>query len=137
MNIKTLISAIFLFIAIGLYAGSTLRAPAYPLITIDPYTNIWSMSDTLYADVTRHWTGAEHPLKGVLTVDGVGYRFMGTDFINMEMLAPVFMHRNGTNGVRNILYQLPILIGSCLIMMIRRGVKELVLSQLKTPEGSL
>ena len=51
MNIKTLISAIFLFIAIGLYAGSTLRAPAYPLITIDPYTNIWSMSDTLYADV--------------------------------------------------------------------------------------
>lgn len=88
MNIKTLISAIFLFIAIGLYAGSTLRAPAYPLITIDPYTNIWSMSDTLYADVTRHWTGAEHPLKGVLTVDGVGYRFMGTDFINMEMLAP-------------------------------------------------
>ncbi len=88
MTLKTLLSATLLFTATGLRAGSGMRAPAYPLITIDPYTNIWSMSDTLYSDATRHWTGAEHPIKGVLTVDGVGYRFMGTDFITARMLAP-------------------------------------------------
>ncbi len=88
MTLKTLLSATLLFSATGLRAGSGMRAPAYPLITIDPYTNIWSMSDTLYSDATRHWTGAEHPIKGVLTVDGVGYRFMGTDFITARMLAP-------------------------------------------------
>jgi len=88
MNLKSLLSATLLFAATGLRAGGAMRAPAYPLVTIDPYTNIWSMSDTLYSDATRHWTGAEHPIKGVLTVDGVGYRFMGTDFITAEMLAP-------------------------------------------------
>ena len=88
MILKSLLSATFLFTAASLCTGSVLRAPAYPLITIDPYTNIWSMTDTLYSDATRHWTGVEHPIKGVLTVDGVGYRFMGTDFISFEMLAP-------------------------------------------------
>ena len=88
MTLKSLLTATFLLTATGLCAGSVLRAPAYPLVTIDPYTNIWSMSDTLYSDATRHWTGAEHPIKGVLTVDGVNYRFLGTDFITKEMLAP-------------------------------------------------
>lgn len=88
MTIKTLISAAMILSATGLCAGGTLRAPAYPLVTIDPYTNIWSMTDTLYSDATRHWTGAEHPLVGVLTVDGTEYRFMGTDFITMQPVAP-------------------------------------------------
>ncbi|MBR5035263.1 MAG: DUF4965 domain-containing protein [Bacteroidales bacterium] len=56
---------------------NTLRAPAYPLITIDPYTNGWSMADHLYDDDVRHWTEKPFPLKGFLTVDGVQYRFMG------------------------------------------------------------
>lgn len=58
---------------------NNLRAPAYLLIAIDPSTNLWSMTDTLYADATRHWTGSEHPLLGVLTVDGTdgeGGRFV-------------------------------------------------------------
>lgn len=56
---------------------SGLRAPAYPLVTIDPYTSAWSFSDKLNEDEVRHWTGAKHPLAGRLDVDGVSYRFMG------------------------------------------------------------
>lgn len=59
--------------------AKTLRAPATPLITIDPYTSCWSMTDHLYDDATRHWTSAEMPLIGVLKVDGRDYRFMGKE----------------------------------------------------------
>ena len=58
---------------------SNLRASAYPLITIDPYISAWSHTDELYEDDVRHWTGTEHPLVGVLRVDGKCYRFMGKD----------------------------------------------------------
>jgi hypothetical protein len=58
---------------------SGLRAPAYPLITIDPYTSIWSFSDNLYDESVRHWTGTERTLLGVLKVDGKPYRFMGIE----------------------------------------------------------
>lgn len=34
-----------------------LRYPAFPLITVDPYFNIWSCADHLYDDVTWYWTG--------------------------------------------------------------------------------
>ena len=59
--------------------ASHFRAPAYPLITIDPYISAWSHTDKLYEDDVRHWTGTEHPLVGVLRVDGKCYRFMGKD----------------------------------------------------------
>ena len=59
--------------------ASHYRAPAYPLITIDPYISAWSHTDKLYEDDVRHWTGTEHPLVGVLRVDGKCYRFMGKD----------------------------------------------------------
>ena len=52
-----------------------LRAPSYPLVTIDPYTCAWSFSDHLNEDVVRHWTGKKHPLLGALRVDGKSYRF--------------------------------------------------------------
>lgn len=56
-----------------------MRAPSYPLISIDPYTSVWSSTDTLYTSNTVHWTNHEMPLTGVITVDGVSYRFMGLD----------------------------------------------------------
>ena len=59
--------------------ASHFRAPAYPLITIDPYISAWSHTDKLYEDDVSHWTGTEHPLVGVLRVDGKCYRFMGKD----------------------------------------------------------
>lgn len=54
-----------------------LRAPAYPLITVDPYFNVWSMSDTLCGDTTRHWTGKPNTILGSVNVDGTDYTFMG------------------------------------------------------------
>lgn len=51
--------------------------PALPLITCDPYFNIWSFSDELNEDFPRHWTGMQHPLTGLITVDGVEKVFMG------------------------------------------------------------
>lgn len=53
------------------------RAPAYPLLTVDPYLNVWSFSDRLTDDVPRHWTGQRQFMTGVLTVDKKFYRFMG------------------------------------------------------------
>ena len=68
--------------------ASELRAPAYPLVTIDPYTSAWSMTDKLYDDPVRHWTGAEFPLIGALKVDGVIYRFMGTEGPEFRPVVP-------------------------------------------------
>ncbi|MCD7969240.1 MAG: DUF4965 domain-containing protein [Alistipes sp.] len=63
---------------------SELRAPAYPLVTIDPYTSAWSMADNLYDESVKHWTGRDFPLIGVLKVDGEAYRFMGAENIPVE-----------------------------------------------------
>ncbi|TGE04808.1 glutaminase family protein [Hymenobacter fodinae] len=54
-----------------------LRPPAYPLITHDPFFSIWAFNDTLSAGPTRHWTGEEQNLEGVVRVDGQAYQFLG------------------------------------------------------------
>ncbi len=66
-----------------------LRAPAYPLITIDPYTSAWSMTDKLYHEPVKHWTGKDFPLIGAIRVDGNLYRFMGTEQTPMIPVAPM------------------------------------------------
>lgn len=67
---------------------NSLRAPAYPLVTIDPYTSAWSMQNHLYDGPVCHWTGKSFPLLGVLTVDGETYRFLGKEEPKFTTLIP-------------------------------------------------
>lgn len=56
---------------------NSFRPTAVPLMTTDPFFSIWSFSDHLATDHTRHWTGRRQSMCGVLRVDGQPFRFMG------------------------------------------------------------
>lgn len=53
------------------------RAGAIPLITHDPYFSIWSCSDKLNEDDSRHWSGIRQQIRGYITIDGVDHCFWG------------------------------------------------------------
>jgi len=73
---------------------SNLRAPAYPLISIDPYTNAWSFGNKLFERNVTHWTGKPFRLVGALRVNGETYRFMGTDNIQTKPIAGMSVYGN-------------------------------------------
>lgn len=50
--------------------SQTLRPPAVPLVTHDPYFSIWSEADHGYDTVTRHWTHAPNQLDLTVSVNG-------------------------------------------------------------------
>ncbi|MBQ8047268.1 MAG: DUF5127 domain-containing protein, partial [Prevotella sp.] len=72
------------------YKQTDLRVPSVPLVVNDPYFSIWSPYDELNEGDTRHWTNDEKPLEGLLRVDGVTYRFMGSESRKvLETVAPM------------------------------------------------
>lgn len=69
-----------------------MRAPSVPLITTDPFFDVWSPADCLTDADTVHWTNlssAERKIimRGTVTVDGMKYRFMGENEDGKEIPA--------------------------------------------------
>jgi hypothetical protein len=62
------------------------RPPAVPLVACDPYFSIWSTSDNLYSERTKHWTGANNGMLGLVKVDGKCFRILGLELSNIPGL---------------------------------------------------
>jgi len=86
-----------------------LRPPAVPLITHDPYFSVWSMSDSLADDRTKHWTGASHGMVGMVRIDEKPYRFMGLSYnplpapmrqVRLDVLPTRTVYEFEADGVR-------------------------------------
>ncbi len=74
-------------VTLSSFAQNT-KAPAFPLITHDPYFSIWSTTDKLNESPTKHWSGTDHSLMGVLKVDGEMFRFMGAKGLSYNNILP-------------------------------------------------
>lgn len=60
--------------------NNKLRAPAVPLVVINPDLSLWSFADKLTDDCVRHWSGSKNNLLGLIEVDNRLYRFMGVAY---------------------------------------------------------
>ena len=68
---------------------TTFRPPCVPLLVTDPYFSIWSSTDKLADSWTKHWTGENMALCGLVRVDGKTYRFSGTPDLNLPALEQI------------------------------------------------
>ncbi len=74
--------------------GQLRHLPAYPLITHDTYFSVWSFTDTLNTEDTRHWTGKPQPMNGIIHVDDTGYSFLGNNPVGVGPdTLPIRLHK--------------------------------------------
>lgn len=57
--------------------GSLRAQPAVPLVTLDPYISVWSLTDRLTDDWPKHWTNNSMGVSGMVRVDGKAFRWCG------------------------------------------------------------
>jgi hypothetical protein len=65
------------------------RPPAVPLVVHNPLFSIWSMSDKLTDDVTKHWTRHANSLDSLIRIDDQNFRLMGTQPAEVPALPQV------------------------------------------------
>lgn len=79
------------------------KAVSIPLVTHDPFFSIWSNTDKLYEEFPTHWCGEKQSIKGVITVDGKKYMFLGKkgplqpikqQYINLTATATEYVFEN-------------------------------------------
>ena len=76
-----------------------LRAPAYPLITIDPFFSVWSQANKLTDENTVHWTGRPNVISGIATIDGKDYRIISNADSSVPAMKQVSVDCNAFSTV--------------------------------------
>ena len=87
------------FVALLGAHANTLRPPAVPLVTSDPYFSIWSPGSQLAKTDTTHWTGASQHLVSLIRIDGHAYRLMGTQPADVPALAQTDLQVTPTRSI--------------------------------------
>jgi hypothetical protein len=80
-------------------AANTLRPPAVPVVTCDPYFSIWSPSDRLTDSDTTHWSGVRQALTSLVRIDEHAYRLMGVHPSNVTALPQVSVNVTATRTI--------------------------------------
>lgn len=100
-----IMKSVLFLLPLSLWAQAGLRPPATPLITHDPYFSLWSMTDELTADDTRHWTESPQPIGGILRVDGKPFRFIGVDADGDDVATPAMKQMSRTVTPTRTIYE--------------------------------
>jgi hypothetical protein len=91
--------ALFLVTTLAAAGPAPLRPPAVPLVTHDPYFSIWSTTTDLTDSSTKHWTGTDQPLNGLVCIDGTTFRFLGEQPRAAEALEQVAFELTPTRTI--------------------------------------